>query len=265
MLKSQIFYSLIAASLALAAGCATRPPLSNRAELKMFAPLPGTVPAKSAGAVEAQVTLGRMLYYDTRLSKSQTIACNSCHDLSRYGVDGAPTSEGFKGQHGDRNSPTVYNAAAHFVQFWDGRAPDVEAQAKGPILNPVEMAMPSEQAVIAVLESMPEYVAAFEKAFPKDKKPVTYDNMASAIGTFERGLLTPSRWDKFLTGDEAALTAEEQAGFHTFVSAGCPACHARSAAGRKPVAAHPLLLLLRRPSRRATSAIPAPGARRSSG
>jgi len=226
MLKSRIFHCIAGACLLLAAGCATKQPAADNAGLKMFAPLPGTVPAKSTGPLEAQVTLGRMLYYDTRLSKSQTIACNSCHDLSKYGVDGAPTSEGFKGQHGDRNSPTVYNAAAHFVQFWDGRAPDVEAQAKGPILNPAEMAMPSEQAVVAVLESMPEYVAAFEKAFPNDKKAVTYDNMALAIGTFERGLLTPSRWDKFLAGDKTALTAEEQAGFHTFVSSGCAACHA---------------------------------------
>lgn len=102
-------------------------PTLDAAKLKMFAPLPETVPLKTTGPVEAQVVLGRMLFYDTRLSKSQTIACNSCHDLSNYGVDGEPTSEGFKGQRGDRNSPTVYNAAAHFVQFWDGRASDVEA------------------------------------------------------------------------------------------------------------------------------------------
>lgn len=217
--------AVLTATLLLAAGCASKPAQVDDAKLKMFAPLPETIPAKAAGPLEAQVSLGRMLYYDARLSKSQTISCNSCHDLAKYGVDGAPTSLGFKGQHGDRNSPTVYNAAAHIAQFWDGRAPDVEGQAKGPVLNPVEMAMSSDQAVVAVLESMPEYVAAFQKAFPDDKKPVSYDNMSLAIGTFERGLLTPSRWDKFLKGDKTALTAEEQAGLQEFVAAGCSTCH----------------------------------------
>ena len=104
--------------------------------------------------------------------------CNTCHDLANYGIDPEPTSTGHKGQKGDRNSPTVLNAAAHFAQFWDGRAADVEAQAKGPVLNPVEMAMPGEARVVAVLESMPEYVELFRQAFPDEKQPVTYDNMA---------------------------------------------------------------------------------------
>ncbi len=217
--------------MALAGGCAKKPATIDEANLKVFAPLPASVAPKTAGPVEAQVALGRMLYYDARLSRSQTVACNSCHDLSKYGVDGEPTSAGFHNQRGDRNSPTVYNAAIHFVQFWDGRAPDVEAQAKGPVLNPVEMAMPDEQAVVAVLQSMPEYVTAFQKAFPGEKKPVTFDNMAIAIGTFERGLLTPSRWDKFLNGDKAALTAEEQAGAAAFVGTGCSTCHAGALLG----------------------------------
>ncbi len=223
--------AVLTASLLIAAGCATRQAPVDDARLKMFAPLPQTVPAKTAGPIEARVALGRMLFYDARLSRSQTISCNSCHDLSKYGVDGAPTSVGFKGQRGDRNSPTVYNAAAHFAQFWDGRAADVEGQAKGPVLNPVEMAMPSGEAVVAVLKSIPEYVAAFQKAFPDDKEPLTYDNMSLAIGTFERGLLTPSRWDRFLEGDKTALTADEQAGFHEFVAAGCGTCHAGALMG----------------------------------
>ena len=117
------------------------------------------------------------------------------------------------------------------MQFWDGRAADVEAQAKGPILNPVEMALPSEGAAVAVLESIPEYVEFFQQAFPNDPKPVTYDNIGKAIGAFERGLLTPSRWDKFLGGEEAALTAEEQAGAKKFVSAGCASCHSGALLG----------------------------------
>jgi len=219
------------ASVLAAAGCANKPATIEDVQLKVFAPLPASIAPKAAGPAEAQVSLGRMLYYDARLSKSQTVSCNSCHDLAKYGVDGEPTSKGTHGQRGDRNSPTVYNAAAHFAQFWDGRAEDVEAQAKGPVLNPVEMAMPDQRAVVAVLQSMPEYVAAFQKAFANEKDPVTFDNMALAIGVFERGLLTPSRWDRFLNGDRAALTSDEQAGAHAFVSAGCSTCHAGALLG----------------------------------
>ena len=132
----------IASLVAIGFGCSKAPTSAqvDAAKLAMFSALPESVPPKTGGLTEDRVALGRMLYYEARLSKSQTISCNSCHDLAKYGVDGAATSAGFKGQHGDRNSPTVYNAAAHFVQFWDGRAADVEAQAKGPVLNPVEMA-----------------------------------------------------------------------------------------------------------------------------
>ena len=196
------------------------------ARLKVFAPLPAVMAAKANESTPEKVALGRMLYFEPRLSKSQTISCNSCHQLGKYGVDGEPTSEGHKGARGDRNSPTVYNAAGHFVQFWDGRAADVEEQAKGPMMNPVEMAMPDDKAVIAVLKSIPEYVQAFQKAFPGEKDPVKIDNAAKAIGVFERGLVTPARWDKFLAGDAAALTPEEKAGFNEFMDAGCQACHA---------------------------------------
>jgi cytochrome c peroxidase len=195
------------------------------AMLMAFPPLPTVIPAPQGAGSNEQVQLGRMLFFEPRLSKSQKISCNSCHDLATFGVDGQPTSDGHKGLKGDRNSPTVYNAAAHFAQFWDGRAVDVEAQAKGPVLNPVEMAMPGESRVIEVLESMPEYVDAFTRAFPNGKEPITYDNMARAIGAFERKLMTPSRWDALLKGDQNALTPEEKIGFRTFVDSGCSGCH----------------------------------------
>ena len=197
------------------------------AKIRAFKPLPASMESATNPSSLAKVDLGRMLYYENRLSKSQKFSCNSCHMLDKFGVDNEITSEGHKGQRGDRNSPTVYNAAGHMAQFWDGRAKDVEAQAKGPILNPVEMAMPDEKSVMAVLKSMPEYVALFAKAFPgaKDNDAVTYDNMANAIGAFERGLLTPSRWDKFLAGDQRALTDAEKVGFLKFTDAGCAACH----------------------------------------
>lgn len=195
------------------------------ARLELFAPLPELVLKAPGSADAALVDLGRMLYYEKRLSKSQQLSCNSCHDLASYGVDDQPTSAGDKGQLGERNSPTVYNASMHVAQFWDGRAPDVETQAKGPLLNPVEMAMPSEKEVMVVLGSMPAYVDAFKKAFPTEATPITYDNVGKAIGAFERGLVTPSRWDAFLRGDDKALTAEEKAGFTIFAESGCAACH----------------------------------------
>jgi len=234
------FIPLLALVTALAGGCSKEPAAPaveqpaitiDPAELTAFSPLPDEVPASGGAATEDLVTLGRMLYFEPRLSKSQKISCNSCHDLATYGVDNQPTSDGHKGQLGQRNSPTVFNAAMHFSQFWDGRAADVEAQAKGPVLNPVEMAMPAEPVVVKVLESMPEYVDLFTRAFPGEKAPVSYDNMAKAIGAFERKLLTPSRWDKYLKGDKTALTPEEQAGFKTFVAVGCKTCHAGALLG----------------------------------
>ena len=216
---------LLAAGLYLA-GCKSQGVLVDSAQLQLFKPLTAGVESQKNPLTEAKVNLGRMLYYETRLSKSQDISCNTCHDLANYGVDGERVSGGFRGQKGTRNAPTVYNAAGHFVQFWDGRAADVEEQAKGPIMNPVEMAMASDKEVVATLKSMPEYVEAFQKAFPSEKDPVTFENAARAIGAFERRLVTPSRWDKFLGGDQTALTDVEKAGFNKYMSVGCQACHA---------------------------------------
>lgn len=191
----------------------------------IFASLPAEYPNPENALSDAKIQLGRMLYYETRLSKNHDISCNSCHDLANYGVDGKARSPGHKGELGGRNSPTVYNAGGHIAQFWDGRAKDLEAQAKGPVMNPIEMAMPGEERVVETLSSMPEYVDAFKKAFPGEAAPVSFDNMALAIGAFERKLVTPSRFDKFLGGDNNALTQEEKAGLNTFVQSGCIACH----------------------------------------
>ena len=198
----------------------------NAEALQMFAPLPALMNSPENTATDAKVTLGRVLYYDARLSANQKISCNTCHPLDAYGAESKSVSTGFKHQQGKRNAPTVYNAAGHFVQFWDGRAPTVEEQAKGPITNPIEMAMPSNAAAVQVIKSMPEYVALFQKAFPNDLDPVSYDNMALAIGAFERGLVTPSAWDAFLKGDQSALTDTQKAGFNTFAATGCQWCHA---------------------------------------
>jgi cytochrome c peroxidase len=197
----------------------------NGGALKLFRPLPPAVSSDANPLTADKVDLGRTLYSDLRLSRNRDISCNTCHPLDRYGVDGTPVSTGDRGRKGARNAPSVYNAAGHFAQFWDARAPDVEQQAKGPLLNPDEMAMPSEAGLVAVLASIPEYVSMFRRAFPGDANPVTFDNLARALGAFERLLITPSRWDRFLRGDQGALAAAEKAGFNKFVESGCAACH----------------------------------------
>jgi cytochrome c peroxidase len=197
----------------------------NAEALHLFAPLPAVMTSPDNPVTDAKVKLGRILYYDPRLSASQKISCNTCHPLDAYGAESTSVSIGHKNQKGSRNAPTVYNSAGHFVQFWDGRAPTVEEQAKGPITNPIEMAMPSNVAAVQVIKSIPEYVALFQTAFPKDIDPVTYNNMAMAIGAFERGLVTPSRWDSLLEGNQLALTDAEKSGFNTFASVGCQWCH----------------------------------------
>jgi len=197
----------------------------NRAQLAIFQQLPAAMESSANPLTEAKIDLGRQLYYDPRLSKNQDISCNSCHLLDAYGQDNLPVSPGHRGQTGGRSSPPSYNAAGHIAQFWDGRAPTVEEQAKGPVLNPIEMAMPDEASVIAVLKSIPGYVTAFGEAFPGEADPVTYNNMALAIGAFERKLVTPGRFDQYLAGNDDALTAEEKAGLEAFLNTGCQTCH----------------------------------------
>ena len=195
------------------------------AVLAVFTPLPAQVVVGGQPPSDAQVALGRALYYETLLSDGHDVSCNSCHPLNGWGADGRKVSLGHDGKAGTRNAPTVYNAAGHLAQFWDGRAADVEAQAKGPILNPVEMAMPDSAAVLSHMRESRSYVAAFRAAFPGEAAPITYDNVGRAIGAFERRLLTPSRWDRYLTGDSAALTVAERQGLQTFLAAGCQGCH----------------------------------------
>ena len=198
---------------------------------QIFGTLPSEVANPENSITPAKIELGRKLYYEKRLSLAGDIACNSCHDLAAFGVDGEPTSPGHLGQRGGRNSPTVYNAALHVSQFWDGRSPDVEDQAKGPILNPIEMAMPSEAAAVERLAKDASYVELFAKAFPDEAEPISYDNLARAIGAFERRLMTPGPLDAFLAGDDSALSAKQLAGLNDFMSLGCVTCHNGAAVG----------------------------------
>jgi len=205
----------------------------SAATLALFQALPASMTAAGSPATAAEVDLGRRLFYETLLSGSHDVSCNSCHALNGYGVDGRRFSLGDRGQAGGRNAPSVYNAAGHVAQFWDGRAPTVEEQAKGPILNPGEMAMPNADAVVAHLRADPSYRRMFRAAFPGPADPVSYDNVGRAIGAFERGLVTPSRWDQFLAGDRNALTSEERIGLNTFVAVGCVGCHNGAYVGGK--------------------------------
>jgi cytochrome c peroxidase len=199
--------------------------------LMMFKPLPSEAPSADNELSEAKINLGRMLYYENRLSKGEKLSCNSCHMLDKYGQDNLPFSPGHEGKLGGRSSPSTYNAAIHIAQFWDGRAPSVEEQAKGPVLNPGEMGMPSADFVVDVLKSIPGYVEAFKAAFPGEADPITYNNFGKAVGAFERKLVTPSHWDDFLKGNKEALTAEQSKGFETFAKAGCVTCHNGPAVG----------------------------------
>ncbi|MBK1963916.1 cytochrome C biogenesis protein CcsA [Campylobacter novaezeelandiae] len=168
--------------------------------------------------------LGKKLYFDPRLSKSSIISCNTCHNLGLGGTDGVSTAIGHRWTANPHhlNSPTVYNSVLNTTQFWDGRAKTLADQAKGPIESEAEMATPSKLAVEKI-SSLPEYVEEFKKIY--GKSGVNFDNIADAIANFERTLITPSRFDKFLDGDENALNDKEKKGLKLFLDKGCVACH----------------------------------------
>lgn len=173
----------------------------------------------------AKVELGKMLYFEPRLSKSGLISCNTCHNLGLGGVDGMTAAIGHKWTANPHHlsSPTVYNAVFYSQQFWDGRSPHLEDQAQGPMQAGPEMAAPKDL-VTNVVNSIPQYVDAFKKAYGKDVK-VTFEKVADTIAVYERTLVTPSRYDDFLNGKKNALTKAEQKGLKTFIDKGCATCH----------------------------------------
>lgn len=173
---------------------------------------------------EVQVQLGHWLFFEPRLSRSHVISCNTCHNVGTGGADNIPVSIGHGWQKGPRNSPTVLNAVFNIAQFWDGRASDLMEQAKGPVQASVEMNNTPER-VEETLRSIPEYVEAFQRAFPGEKQPVTFDNMARAIEAYETTLITPdSKFDRFLAGQDN-LDTDELRGLSLFMDKGCIACH----------------------------------------
>ena len=190
-------------------------------------PLPQKVPVPADNPITpAKIELGKMLYFDPRLSIDGTVSCNSCHNVMSDGGDGRPVGVGVRGQRGGRGSPTVWNSAYNTVQFWDGRAASLEDQAKGPLTNPIEMGMADHDEVMKRVNQIPGYVAAFKKAFPKDKDAVTIDNLAKAIATYERTLITlNSPFDRYIKGNKKALTVQQVKGMKLVEEIGCTSCH----------------------------------------
>ncbi|MFM8330194.1 MAG: cytochrome-c peroxidase [Candidatus Methylumidiphilus sp.] len=210
--------SLIAAlALAAASGVAA----AEWQALPSKAPEPADNPT-----TPEKVDLGRILYHDPRLSSAGTVSCASCHNVMGGGEDNRAGSVGVQAQVGGRSAPTVWNSAFNATQFWDGRAPSLEAQAKGPVTNPIEMGMKSWDDVVARLKAIPGYAALFADAFPGATDAITADNSAKAIAAYERTLITPnSPYDKFAAGDKAALNEQQQRGAATFAEVGCGGCH----------------------------------------
>jgi len=198
----------------------------------VLAVLPDTMPGSEKDTA-ARIELGKKLYFEKKLSQNGTQSCNTCHALdgNGAGVDNQATSEGAFQKRGDRNSPTTLNAGFHAAQFWDGRAEDLKAQAKGPVLNLVEMAMPDEAEVEKRLKADPIYPKLFMAAFSGTQPMVTYDNMAEAIAAFERTLKTNDRLDDFLRGDDRAMSGQELKGLELFLVTGCTTCHYGSTLG----------------------------------
>ena len=227
---SKLMFSALLALIVLAPTTQASDALRTQA-LTFFKPLPATMPGSEKDSAEL-IRLGEELYCETALSINGTQSCNSCHrvDGNRAGVDNEPTSPGAEGKRGDRNSPSVMNAGFHIAQFWDGRAEDLTAQAKGPILNPIEMGLPNEATAIKKLTE-DGYQNKFASVFPQQKQPLNYQNVAEAIAAFERTLITSDRFDLFLAGDNNALTPEEQQGLEDFINNGCIACHSGALLG----------------------------------
>lgn len=192
----------------------------------LFEPIPAQAPAvEGIESSPARLDLGKMLYFDPRLSESHAISCNSCHIVGLGGVDLQQTSIGHHWQRGGRNAPTVLNAVFNTAQFWDGRARDLQEQAGGPLVNPIEMGT-TEQHVVEQLEGIPGYVDAFKRAFPGVAEPITFENVRDTIALFEATLLTPNApFDRYLKGDPNALTAQQREGLQLFIDKGCAGCH----------------------------------------
>lgn len=200
--------------------------LALAASARAWESLPATPPIPADNPMTPEkIELGKQLYFDPRFSSTGTVSCNTCHNLMLGGDDNRPTSMGVHGRTGSRNAPTVWNAAFHASQFWDGRAASLEEQAKGPVVANVEMGMSNLDTAIARVRMIPGYQEAFARVFSGDA-PVTVDNAARAVAAFERTLITPdSPYDRWAHGDKQAMTPQQVRGLQAFDRLGCAGCH----------------------------------------
>lgn len=231
---------LVVASAACAAGTKTDPDSPEGVLLAQAQAIFGILPDKMPGSEEdtpQKIALGKKLYFETAISINGTQSCNSCHpaDQNEAGADHEKTGLGALGKHGGRNDPPSFNAGFQIAHFWDGRAATLEDQAKGPVLNPVEMAMPDEQAVLDVLKKTGDYVQLFAQVYPKhgEIESLNYDNFADAIAAFERTLISTARFDQYLAGNVDSLSPLERKGLKQFIDLGCVQCHTGNTVGGK--------------------------------
>lgn len=191
---------------------------------KFFAPLPADMPSPENPITPEKVSLGRMLYYESRISVDGTVSCSKCHPIGLYAADGLRKAVGNNCKPNPRNSPTILNAAGQLSAHWIGNRKSVEDQAKQALVGPPSYGMPNYESVEQKLKAL-GYSPLFKAAYPDEADPVTAYNFAKAVGAFERTLVTPSPFDAFLTGDPAALTPGQQKGLRSFIDTGCIACH----------------------------------------
>lgn len=191
---------------------------------RLFGMEPMAPPVENASTPE-KVALGKALFHETSLSKNGALSCASCHDLANYGQDGKARSPRVDGKPTERNTPSVWNAARQFAQFWDARATTVEDHALVHALDANGLGLADEAELVTKLKAKPELGAAFGKAFPGEADAVTVKNFQLAVGAFERTLVTKSKFDAYLEGDQKALSNEEKLGLNNFTSLGCISCH----------------------------------------
>ena len=216
---------VIAAAAACCAAAAQADTALLKEALQIFKPLPKDMGTAEYPITPERVTLGKALFFDTRMSLDGTVSCARCHQPALYGTDGLAKAIGVKDRLNPRNSPTVLNAAEQFVVHWRGDRANVEDQATKALIGPPSFGEPDFAAAMAKLEAIPEYAAMFRAAFPEEKNPITQDNWGKAIGAYERTLLTPSPFDAYLAGDAKALSAKAETGLKKFMDTGCTACH----------------------------------------
>ncbi|HSB68608.1 MAG TPA: cytochrome c peroxidase [Candidatus Methylomirabilis sp.] len=212
--------------LPLASGSAVAADQALLAQARaLFKPLPKEMSSPDNPITSEKVALGRLLYFDTRVSVDGTVSCARCHQPFLHGTDALPKAIGAEGRENPRNAPTVLNAALQFVEHWRGDRTSVEDQATQALIGPPSFGNPSYESAMAKLKGIPGYSGLFAKAFPEEKEPVTPQNWGKAIGAYERTLVTPSPFDAYLAGDEQALSPDAEAGLREFVQTGCATCH----------------------------------------